>query len=310
VVGYLFAPLNIQSLLLPLLLSGIPAFSFGLLEDITKHVSVSKRLLATMFCGVLGWAITGFTITRVNVPGLDWMLGFTIISVVFTAFAVGGVANAINIIDGFNGLAAGTVIIILTGFTAICLNVGDADLAYICLILVGSVMGFLVINWPLGKIFLGDGGAYFIGFAIAWIAVLMLARHPDVSAWSPMLVCGYPLLEVAFSISRRRRRGVSTGHPDRLHLHSLVKRRFVRQYFPHASNLIRNSITGMIMWTAALIPMSVAVYVAENTFDLAFGFVFCAFFYSSAYARLTQFRWCFKAATMHRGRVAVELAVD
>jgi UDP-N-acetylmuramyl pentapeptide phosphotransferase/UDP-N-acetylglucosamine-1-phosphate transferase len=299
VAGYGFAPDSLQDLMGPLLLAGIPAFAFGLLEDVTKRVSVRTRLLATMFCGVLGWAITGFAITRANVPGLDWMLGFTVVSVAFTAFAVGGVANAINIIDGFNGLAAGTVIIIFSGFAAICMSVGDADLAYVCLLLAGSVVGFLLINWPLGKIFLGDGGAYAVGFALAWVAVLLLARHPEVSAWAPLLVCGYPILEVGFSILRRRRRGLSPGDPDRLHLHSLVKKRFVRHTFPRASNLIRNSVTGMIMWAAALVPTAIAVSLSGDSLDLALGLLLCAFAYSAFYARLTQFRWCFRAATLN-----------
>jgi UDP-N-acetylmuramyl pentapeptide phosphotransferase/UDP-N-acetylglucosamine-1-phosphate transferase len=298
VAGYGFAPDSLQDLLGPLLLAGIPAFAFGLLEDVTKRVSVRTRLLATMFCGVLGWAITGYAITRANVPGLDWMLGFTMVSVAFTAFAVGGVANAINIIDGFNGLAAGSVIIIFSGFAAICMSVGDTDLAYVCLLLAGSVVGFLLVNWPLGKIFLGDGGAYAVGFALAWVAVLILVRHPEVSAWAPLLVCGYPILEVGFSILRRRRRGLSPGDPDRLHLHSLVKKRFVRHIFPRASNLIRNSVTGMIMWGAALVPMTIAVLLSGDSLELALGLLLCAFAYSALYARLTQFRWCFRAATL------------
>ena len=116
VMGYLFADSGQQSLLGPLMVAGIPAFASGLLEDITKRVSVRTRLLATMSCGVLGWAITGHSITNANMHGLNWLLGFTFISVAFTAFAVGGIANAINIIDGFNGLAAGTVLIILFAF--------------------------------------------------------------------------------------------------------------------------------------------------------------------------------------------------
>lgn len=297
ICGYFFAPSNLQVLLWPVLLAGIPAFAFGLLEDITKRVSVRARLLATMACGVLGWAITGYAITRANMPGLDWMLGFTVVSVAFTAFAVGGVANAINIIDGFNGLASGTVIIILWGFGIICFAVGDADLAYVCLILGASVLGFLPINWPFGKLFLGDGGAYFIGFAIAWLAVLMLARHPEISAWAPLLVCGYPILEVVFSIMRRKRRGLSPGDPDRLHLHSLVKKRFVRQLLPGCSNLCRNSVTGAIIWLGALIPAAIASYWPLDSGSLIVGLLVCAFAYSAVYARLTQFVWCFKAAT-------------
>jgi hypothetical protein len=59
---------------------------FGLVEDITKRVGVVQRLLATMASGILAWAITGYAITDVNVWGLDWLLGFTVASVVFTAF--------------------------------------------------------------------------------------------------------------------------------------------------------------------------------------------------------------------------------
>lgn len=298
VVGCFLAPVTVRELLWPLLLAGVPAFVFGLLEDLTKRVSVRTRLLATMACGVLGWAFTGYSITRADTPGLDWLLGFTVLSVAFTAFAVGGIANAINIIDGFNGLAAGTVIIILSGFAAICFSVADMQLAYVCITLVAAVAGFLLINWPFGKMFLGDGGAYFVGFAIAWIAVLMLAHHPEISAWAPLLVCAFPILEVAFSIVRRRRRGLSPGNPDRLHLHSLVKKRFVRHLIPHASNLVRNSVTGAIMWIAAGLPALIAFNVSGDSASLAFGLVFCAFAYSACYARLTQFRWCFRAATL------------
>jgi len=297
-IGYPFVAPESQALLGPLILAGIPAFIFGLLEDVTKRVSVRVRLLATMGCGVLGWAITGYSITNANLPGLDWLLGFTAISVLFTAFAVGGVANAINIIDGFNGLAAGTVIIILTAFLVMTTALGDHDLAATCLVLAGAVAGFFLLNWPLGKIFLGDGGAYFVGFALAWLAVLILQRHTEVSAWAPMLVCGYPVLEVLFSIVRRHRRHLSPGDPDRLHLHSLVKRRLVRSMLPKASNLVRNSITGAILWIAALLPALIAVQWPTNTAMLVLGFAFCAFLYAVVYARLTHFRWCFSPVTL------------
>ena len=287
-----------QGLLWPLMLAGTPALVFGLVEDLSKCVSVRARLLATMACGVLGWALTGLSITDVRVPGLDWLLSVTVVSVAFTAFAVGGVANAINIIDGFNGLASGTAIIILTSFGFMATGVGDADLAYTSLILAGAVLGFGLVNWPLGRIFLGDGGAYFVGFAVAWLAVLMQARHPEVSAWAPLLACGYPVLEVLFSIRRRRRRRKSPGDADRLHLHSLVKRRVVRRLLPHASHLVRNSITGAIMWGAALLPAAIAVSWPDDTPALMLGFAVCAFLYSAVYARLTQFRWCISPVTL------------
>lgn len=299
-VAWYLASEALHSLLYPLIVAGAPAFVFGLAEDLTKRVSVRARLLATIGCGVLGWAITGYAINRVNVPGLDWLLGFTLISVLFTAFTVGGIANAINIIDGFNGLSGGTVIIILGGFAWTFLSVGDTEMAQVCIVLGAAVLGFLCVNWPLGKIFLGDGGAYFVGFCIAWIAVLMLARHPEMSAWFPLLLCAYPVLEVVFSMWRRRRRGMSTGDPDRLHLHSLVKKRVVRHWFPSQSGLFRNSATGLVMWGAALLPVATALIVGNSTVGLAAGLFLCAFVYCAVYARISQFVWCFRAATVER----------
>lgn len=297
-LGYVLAPPGVSNLLGPLLLASIPALVFGLAEDLSKRVGVRARLLATMACSVLGWVITGLAITDVNLPGLDWLLGFTLVSVAFTAFAVGGVANAFNIIDGINGLASGTAFIVLCSFALMSWHLGDTDLMLLSLVLGGAVLGFGLVNWPFGKLFLGDGGAYFVGFAIAWLAVLLLARHPHVSAWAPLLLCGYPVLEVGFTMFRRHRRQLGLGHPDRLHLHSLVSRRLVNSCLPDTSRMVRNSSTGAVMWFASLIPALMALSWPTSTSALAICWLVCALIYSACYARLTQFRWCFSAATL------------
>ena len=90
-----------------LLVAGIPAFLFGLLEDITKRVSVTTRLVATMTSGLTAWYLVGISLTDIGIPWINNLLHITLFSVFFTAFAIGGVANALNIIDGFNGLASG-----------------------------------------------------------------------------------------------------------------------------------------------------------------------------------------------------------
>lgn len=293
--GWTLTPGDSQTLLGSLMLAGVPAFVFGLAEDLTKRVSVRSRLLATMACGVLGYILTGHSITEVGIPGIDWLLGFPLLSVAFTAFAVAGVANAVNIIDGMNGLASGTVLINLCIFALISQALGDTVLVQTCLVLGAGVFGFMLINWPLGKIFLGDAGAYFLGFSVAWLAVLLLARHPEVSAWAPLLICGFPILEVLFSIQRRWRRQQSIGAPDRLHLHSLVNRRLVRRLLPNGTRLMRNSVTGAIMWGAGLLPASIALHWYTDTAALMLGLALCAFMYSVIYARLTQFRWSFSS---------------
>lgn len=279
-----------QALLAPLILAGLPAFAFGVLEDLTKSVSVRTRLLATMACGILGWALTGLSITDVNIAPIDWLLGFTVVSVIFTAFAAAGLANAINIVDGFNGLAAGTSSIILISLGLIAGFAGDIDLMRTCLLVALPVLGFTFVNWPLGKIFLGDGGAYFVGFSIAWLCVLLLARHPEISAFSPLMVCAYPVTEVLYSMWRRKHRALSPGSPDRLHLHSLVRRRITPRLAPNASPLMRNSITGALMWIPAALPAVVGVLWPSHTPALALAFVVFLSLYVWVYRRISRFK--------------------
>jgi len=112
-----------------------------------------------MLSGVLAWYLTGVAMRNTGVAWMDWVLALTPVAVLFTAFAVGGVANAVNIIDGFNGLATGAVVIMLGAMGLIALNVGDAPLAAVCFVLAAGAVGFGAVNWPYGNIFLGDGGA-------------------------------------------------------------------------------------------------------------------------------------------------------
>ena len=282
---------ELSHLLQGIVLAGTTAFAFGLLEDLTHRVSVSSRLFATLGSGLLGWFITGIAITDVNLPGIDTLLHWLPLAVLFTAFAVGGLANAFNIIDGFNGLASGTALIALATMGALSLQVGDVPLNHVCLTLAAAVFGFLLVNWPLGKLFLGDGGAYFIGFSIAWVAVLLLQRHPEVSAWCPLLICAYPVLEVLFTVLRRRQRDSHIGNPDRIHLHSLVKRRLVRRYFPTLHSTLRNSITGALLWIMTLLPALWALSFFDNTPMLALGLLVFAIAYQMLYLYLVRFGW-------------------
>ena len=281
-----------REILLGIMLAGIPAFIFGLLEDVTKRVSVRARLLATIGSGILGWWFTGISVTQVGIPGADWLLGFTVVSVVFTGIAVGGVANAINIIDGFNGLAAGAVLIMLAAFGFIARDVGDIPLAFSCLVIAGAVAGFWLVNWPLGKIFLGDGGAYFVGFALGWIAVLLPHRNPSVSYWTSLLVCAYPVLEVMFSSIRRARRvGHSPGNADCMHLHHLVHRRIALKLFSKVQPAMQNGLTSPFIWLAVLLPSASALLTHSSALLTAIAFFLCAVIYQRVYFRITHFRW-------------------
>jgi len=282
----------------PLLLAGLPAFVFGLAEDVTKKVGVLARLLATMASGVLAWWLTGISLTSVDVPLLDGLFGYTLVSVAFTAFAVGGVANAVNIVDGFNGLASGFVVIALIGLALVAALVGDINLAFVCLAIATAMLGFWLVNWPWGHLFMGDGGSYLGGFALAWASVLLIERNISVSAFVPLLICIHPVTEVLFSIYRRKKTKVSPGHPDRLHLHNLVMRRVVspklRRMFPDEPamvNRLRNSVTGLVLAVATVPAALVALVVVNHTLCAFLTCLAFALGYLTLYTRLVRFHW-------------------
>lgn len=251
-------------------------FSIGFLEDITKRVSVLTRLIFTMLAALLGSFLLNATIRSMDIPELNWLLQINLIAIVFTMVAVGGVANAINLIDGFNGLAGGISIMALFALSYIAYQVGDTGLFTISMTCSGAIVGFLVWNYPRGKIFLGDGGAYMIGFVIAEISVLLNERYREVSALCPLLVMIYPVFETLFTIYRRKFvRGRSPGSPDALHLHQLINKRVVRWRIRAQTGSIRargNAATSPYLWVLNLLAVVPAV-LFWNQASVLLGFI-------------------------------------
>lgn len=251
-----------------LILGASPAFLAGLIEDITKKVSVKARLFATAASGLSAAVLTGHWINYVHVPGLDWLLAFAPVGILFTAFAVAGIANSVNIIDGFNGLASGVVVLMLLTIAYIAFRAGDPVILNLAFIGAAVVLGFMLVNYPRGYLFLGDAGAYTLGYFVAVLAVALVVRNPyEVSPWAMLLVCGYPFIETMFSIYRRisRKRRHNPGAPDASHLHSLIYRRVVsRKLMPSAPAWKRNAYTSPFLWVYSFIPMLGAMFWPES----------------------------------------------
>jgi UDP-N-acetylmuramyl pentapeptide phosphotransferase/UDP-N-acetylglucosamine-1-phosphate transferase len=278
---------------LVLLWCAVPAFLGGLAEDVTKRVGVLARLVLTMAAALAGFYMLGARLDRVDVGWLDAILQWAPLAVLVTAVAVGGVANAMNIIDGYNGLSGVVSCVILAGLGYIAFQVGDVLVFRACLAMIGAILGFLFWNWPWGRIFLGDGGAYLIGFWIAELS-LLLVRNPEVSPWFPMLLVAYPVVETVFSIYRRTIvRRSHPGLPDAVHLHQLIFRRLVRWSVgsDQARHLReRNSMTAPYLWLISSLSVFPAVLLWRHTWALQLVFVCFAGFYVWFYASLVRFK--------------------
>jgi UDP-N-acetylmuramyl pentapeptide phosphotransferase/UDP-N-acetylglucosamine-1-phosphate transferase len=270
------------------------AFVGGIVEDYTGKVSAARRLLLTMAAAALGYFLLDARIDRIDWAFSAWPLHYVWITLPLTVLAVAGIANAVNIIDGFNGLASVVCICMLLSLGYVALQVNDMFVLIAALMVAGATAGFLIWNYPVGMIFLGDGGAYFIGFMLGELALLLVMRNPQVSTWYAALLLIYPTFETLFSVYRRMFvRGKSPAMPDGIHLHSLIFRRIVQWAVgrKEARALIRrNSLTSPYLWLFSLMAVIPATVFWRHTWVLM---VFCILFISSyiwIYVRIVRFK--------------------
>jgi len=277
-----------------LLGAGLPAFFAGLIEDVTKRVSVRLRLAATALSALVASLLLGATVNELDIWGVDSLLTILPLAIFVTAIVVAGGSNAVNIIDGFNGLAGSTIVIMAAGLSAVAWQNGDTLVVVLGVLAIGTTLGFLALNYPRGKLFLGDGGAYFLGFWVSEMAVLLLVRDPAVNAWQVLGICGYPVIEVLFRIYRRRVvRKVSPGQPDALHLHALVFRRLVFRRVPRDAQRPWRRNAAVAYWIAPLATLRVGLSVlVGNSTPTGITVVLTeGLLYWLAYGRLVRGRW-------------------
>jgi UDP-N-acetylmuramyl pentapeptide phosphotransferase/UDP-N-acetylglucosamine-1-phosphate transferase len=285
---------------LKLLLVSAPLFLAGLLEDLTKRASIVLRLFAAMVSALGASLILDATLPRLDLWGMDQIASFIpsvlagLLAITFTVFAVTGASNSINIIDGFNGLAGGTVTIILGGLACLAWKSGDLLVMNLAMLGVGAAIGFLFLNYPRGSLFLGDAGAYFFGFWMAETAVILVVRNPEISTWQVLAICGYPIIETLFSIYRKMIvRKMNPGLPDSLHFHMLVYRRVVFALCRQDDKRpwLRNSLVAPLITTGVFMNVFLVVTFGSSTFFALMLLALQAWMYIVAYDRMVSRVW-------------------
>jgi UDP-N-acetylmuramyl pentapeptide phosphotransferase/UDP-N-acetylglucosamine-1-phosphate transferase len=203
-----------------LLLSLFLAFLSGIFEDFNSSIRPTTRLFLQFIAASSAVFLIHSVVTYfgfgITVPYL--------IGAIISATAIIGMMNAINFIDGFNGLASGIVLLMLLAFGIVAYRVGNSDVVYIAAVIFAALFAFFLFNFPKGKIFLGDGGAYLLGASVAVIGIFLGGAYDLVSPWFVLAVLIYPVWEVLFSIYRKLSAGKSPLKPDSLHLHMLIYR--------------------------------------------------------------------------------------
>ena len=220
--GYLLSSSSIDSIILlrQILYCSMPVLLIALKEDFFHNVDPILRLIALL---LTAWFFRAFY--SGPLPNLENIIFINKLILLpggialFYSLGIVSIANGMNLLDGVNGLCASVALSCFFSLFFLAYKIGDTTMLLVLSALIMLLLPFLLFNYPYGKIFLGDLGAYSLGIFLSLITIIFFGRHPDLSPWGGLLVLIYPATEVAFSFIRRVLKGDSAFHPDIDHLH-------------------------------------------------------------------------------------------
>jgi UDP-N-acetylmuramyl pentapeptide phosphotransferase/UDP-N-acetylglucosamine-1-phosphate transferase len=241
----------------------IPIVIVGLKEDLFHNVEPATRLLTLLFVGWLfRTEFTGPFPNLADVPLISKLIALQGGISFFYILGIVAVANGMNLIDGVNGLCAAVALSILGALLFVSYKTNDVVMLSTIFNVILILIPFLIFNYPYGKIFLGDLGAYSLGLIISMLTIILFSRHPEISPWGAALILIYPATEVVFSLLRRAIKGVSIFHPDTSHLHLKFFHFFRPQ--PHYKK-IANALVAPILSPLWLFPLIAISWVYLKT---------------------------------------------
>tara|TARA_B100000927_G_scaffold59801_1_gene46412 strand:+ start:4348 stop:5397 length:1050 start_codon:yes stop_codon:yes gene_type:complete len=211
------------------LLCSIPIFLTGLLDDLQIEIKPSYRIILMLPTPILFYFVLGIRIESVGIDFFDILLEWQIISALFLVFSIVGIVNAFNIIDGFNGLLLSYCLTILISLIVGYEESSSIDWLTFNVAIFLSVLAVFFFNFPFGKIFLGDAGAYLLG-ALIPIGLIKYTFDNNFSPWFVLAILIYPVSEVIISVVRKVFfRKMSALKPDGLHFHMLVYKKVTKR---------------------------------------------------------------------------------
>ncbi len=280
-----------SNLTIGMLFCFLPIFLVALAEDISKKISVLFRFLICLITANAATFILEISIVRTDLIFVDYLLTSSYFSLIFTTFAIAGLVNSYNLIDGLNGLSSFCAGLALLAIAYLSYKLNNFEVLYITCLILSTLFGFLLFNFPKGLIFLGDSGAYLIGFLLAIISIYLSSKYDEISPWFFILINAYPITDTIFSILRRqfRRRSKSIMSADGNHMHTILYRRWF------SSNSLKSIFSGNSIASIFVLPLPVMGVILgllfwRNSFILITSYILFCISYLYMYKSLIKFR--------------------
>lgn len=280
-IHYIYAEQEKYMIMLYFLVS-FPVFIFGFCEDITQSISPTIRLLGSLFSAILLLFIFDLSISNINISLINKLFSYKFFSFTITILCIVYLIQSFNIIDGLNGLSLFSGILCFASVSVISFQLNDYQSFYSSILFIGILMGVLVFNFPFGKIFIGDSGAYVIGLLVSLSVLMLFKNNINVSSLVIAQILVYPSYELLRSCLRRMLvLKKSILFPDSFHLHSVFYK-FNLSRLGYNPNKV-NSITSLQL---TFLQLFNCIYVS-NFYDkenaALFGIILFIIFYEIIY---------------------------
>lgn len=204
-------------------IGAIIIFLLGFFDDIKWKGSESNQKKKFIFLILSVFMAT--IVLRIGEIGFDF-IPIIWVSTVLSFIYIFGAINSVNYQDGIDGLAGGLVLISLAGFAVLGFVTGNVFALNISVILLGVLLGFMFFNFPPAKIFMGDSGAYFLGFILSVLAMLFCKPYDIFSVLGPIFIIGIPVLDGIYTNFRRIKKRQSLFSGDRLYYYDLLAQKY------------------------------------------------------------------------------------
>ena len=253
VIFYFFTPAEeLRRPLWIILVSVSPLWAAALIEDIKGDVLHLHRLAGIFLSICVFIFINDLSWPRLSFIGADFLYAYPLLIKIIFSLIIATVVNGTNFIDGMNGLASFSLTISFLSLLVLAQRVDDMTFVQLSLLCLGMISAFILFNFPFAKIFLGDSGAYLLGYLLITMLIIFYGRHPELSNWGAVVIVFYYAFEVIFSFFRKIMQKRSPLYPDSAHLHLILFAFLNKKYPKKLANPLASTCLSLIYFQPLL----------------------------------------------------------
>jgi len=263
-----------------ILISSIPFFIVSTLEDLFQNTSPIFRIFSMIISCIVFFYISGINLPIIEIPLMGDILNSSPFSYIFYIFTIVIIMNGSNLIDGMNGLLTITFLFQLVSLYFLFSTHNDIEILYLLENIIYVYLIFLLFNFPFGKIFLGDFGAYFVGFIVSIFTIIFFGRYHQEYTWLAILLLFYPSMELLFSFIRKKIHNFNPFDSDSLHIHSIIYKNFLKK---NLNTKQANYLTTIVLLPMWLIPTTLIFFVINSLPLITFSLITLSILYLLIY---------------------------